>query len=169
MSCRTAARITLTQEQQQVLEKLVRTHSTPQQLVMRARMILLAGERYNVGTTAQRLGVWRKTVSEWRKRWLSADEGTGVAERLSDAPRSGVPAKFTPENICAIIALACEDLQASDVPISQWSQSELARQAVKRGIVSSISHSSVGRFLKGGGPQAPSRARLADGQARSPV
>jgi len=34
------------------------------------------------------------------------------------------------------------------VPISHWSQSELARQAVARGIVDSISHGSVGRFLK---------------------
>ena len=148
MSRRTAARITLAPEQQQVLEQLVRAHSTPQQLVMRARMILLAGEGYNVGAVAQRLGVWRKTVSQWRRRWLASDARAGVAERLSDAPRSGVPAKFTPENICAIIAMACEDLQASDLPISQWSQSELARQAVERGIVSSISHSSVGRFLK---------------------
>jgi pyridoxine/pyridoxamine 5'-phosphate oxidase len=34
------------------------------------------------------------------------------------------------------------------VPISHWRQSELARQAVARGIVDSISHGSVGRFLK---------------------
>ena len=33
-----------------------------------------------------------------------------------------------------------------DEPISHWSQSELARQAVARGIVKSISHSSVGRL-----------------------
>jgi hypothetical protein len=67
---------------------------------------------------------------------------------LSDAPRSGAPATFTPEAICQIIALACEDPATIDVPISHWSQSELARQAVERGIVKSISHGSVGRFLK---------------------
>jgi hypothetical protein len=67
---------------------------------------------------------------------------------LSDAPRCGAPATFTPEQICQIMALACEDPERLDVPISQWSQSELARQAVSRGIVKSISHGSVGRFLK---------------------
>ena len=56
--------------------------------------------------------------------------------------------QFTPEQVCAIIALACEDPKDSDLPISQWSQSEVARQAVKRGIVASISHGSVGRFFK---------------------
>ena len=69
----------------------------------------------------------------------------GVAERVSDARRRGAPATFTPEQICQIMALACEDPERLDVPISQWSQSELARQAVSRGIVKSISHGSVGR------------------------
>ena len=42
------------------------------------------------------------------------------------------------------MALACEDLERLAIPISQWSQSELARQAVSRGIVKSISHGSEG-------------------------
>jgi transposase len=148
MSRRAAVRIILTQEQQQKLEQLVRAHSTSQKLVERAKMILLAAEGYNVGSTAQQLGVWRKTVSEWRKRWLAADARTGVTERLSDAPRSGAPATFTPENICAIMAVACENLQASGQPISHWTHSELTREVLSRGIVSEISPRSVGRFLK---------------------
>jgi hypothetical protein len=71
-----------------------------------------------------------------------------VAARLSDAPRCGAPATFTPEVICKIIALSREDPEALDVPISHWSQSELARQAVGRGIVERISHGSVGRFFR---------------------
>ena len=58
------------------------------------------------------------------------------------------PATFTPEQICAIMALACEMPEQSELPLSHWSQSELAREAVRRGIVDSISHGSVGRFLK---------------------
>ena len=98
--------------------------------------------------TAEELGIWRKTAGHWRRRWLAAEAAASVAERLSDAPRCGAPAIFTPEQICQIMALACEDPERLDVPISQWSQSELARQAVSRGIVKSISHGSVGRFLK---------------------
>jgi len=69
---------------------------------------------------------------------------------LNDLVRahSSAPATFTPEVICQIIALACENPETLDVPISHWSQSELARQSVARGIVKSISHGSVGRFLK---------------------
>jgi hypothetical protein len=47
-----------------------------------------------------------------------------------------------------IMALACEVPEDSDLPLSHWSQSELAREAVRRGIVDSISHGLVGRFLK---------------------
>src|ERR1700720_4412847 len=72
----------------------------------------------------------------------------GRAARLSYAPRCGALSTFTPEFICQIMALACQDPETLDVPISHWSQSELARQSVARGIVKSISHGSVGRFLK---------------------
>lgn len=143
-----AAPLDLTTEQRQELTALSRAHSTPQRLAERAQIVLLAADGVSVTETAQQLGIWRKTASTWRKRWRSADAAKSVAERLSDAPRCGAPGKFTPEQVCAIIALACEDPKASDLPISQWSQSEAARQAVKRGIVSSISHGSIGRFFK---------------------
>ena len=47
----------------------------------------------------------------------------------------GRPATFTPEQVGAIVALACEPLEKSELPLSHWSQSELAREAVRRGIV----------------------------------
>ena len=62
-------------------------------------------------------------------------------------------------------SVRCEDPERLDVPISHWSQSELARQAVKRGIVESISHGSIGRFLKISRPQAASKPLLADTKA----
>jgi putative transposase len=148
MAGRIAAPLELTTEQRQELTVLIRAHSTPQKLVERVRIIILAADGVGVGETAQRLGIWRKTASMWRKRWREAESAASTAERLSDAPRCGAPGKFTPEQVCAIIALACEDPKDSDLPISQWSQSEVARQAVKRGIVPSISHGSVGRFFK---------------------
>jgi hypothetical protein len=46
-------------------------------------------------------------------------------------------------------------------PISQWSQSELVRQAVRWGIVKSISHGSVGRLFKKGADPKPHRSRIA--------
>jgi putative transposase len=148
MAGRIAARLELTTEQHRELTALTRAHSTPQKLAERARIVLLAAGGVSVTETARQLDIWRKTASFWRKCWRETDAAKSVAERLSDAPRSGGPGKFTPEQICAIIALACEDPEDSDLPISHWSQSEVARQAVKRGIVASISHGSVGRFFK---------------------
>jgi putative transposase len=59
------------------------------------------------------------------------------------------------------VALACEDPRDCGRPVTHWSTTELADEAVKRGIVESISPRSVGRFLGRGGPQAASHALLA--------
>jgi putative transposase len=134
------------------LNALVRAHSTPQKLAERAKIILPAASGLGIEETAGKLGIWRKTASTWRRRWRDAEATAGVAARLSDAPRSGAPATFTPEVICRIVAMSCENPETLDVPTSHWSQSELARQAVRRGIVERISHGSVGRFLKRSGP-----------------
>ena len=111
-------------------------------------MILLSAAGTPVREIARQLGVWPKTVRHWRARWLTSPEKASVATRLADAPRPGTPATFTPEQVCAIMSLACEPPEQSNLPLSHWSQSELAREAVRRGIVDSISHGSVGRFLK---------------------
>ena len=103
----TAPPIRLIDDQRRTLEGLVRGHTTPQQVALRARIILLCDDGVGVREIGRRLGVWPKTVRRWRRRWLSSPAGGGVAARLSDAPKSGVPATFTAEQICAIIAIAC--------------------------------------------------------------
>ena len=148
MSLLFAAPITLTAEDEQDLRRLSRAHKTPRKLAERAGMILLSASGIGVREIARRGGVWPKTVRHWRARWLSGAAGTSIAARLADAPRPGAPATFTAEQICAIMALACEVPEESNLPLSHWSQSELAREAVRRGIVDRISHGSVGRFLK---------------------
>lgn len=140
--------VTVLPEQREVLEQLVRTRSTPQQLAMRARLILYAADGVAVRESARELGVWPKTVRYWRRRWRQAAEGQSVPERLNDAPRSGAPATYTPEQICAVIAMACEKPSESERPISHWSQREIADEAMRRGLVPRISQRSVGRFLK---------------------
>jgi putative transposase len=159
-----AAPITLTPEQEADLRALARAHKTPRKLAERAEMILRSAAGTGVREIARQLCVWPKTVRHWRSRWLSGQ--AEAAARLADEPRPGAPATFPPEQVCAIMALACEPPEkSSELPLSHWSQSELAREAVRRGIVDSISHGSVGRFLKRGRPQTASRARLAHAQA----
>lgn len=140
--------VTVSPEQREVLEQLVRTHSTPQQLALRARVIVHAVDGVGVRESARELGVWPKTVRYWRKRWRRANDKQSVCDRLADAPRSGAPATFTPEQICAVVAMACERPSESERPISQWSQREIADEAIRRGLVPDISQRSVGRFLK---------------------
>ena len=164
-----AVPIVLTCEQEEDLQRLARAHKTPRKLAERAEMILRSAAGIEVREIARRLGVWPKTVRHWRSRWLASPTEALAAARLEDAPRPGAPATFTPEQICEIVALACEPPETSDLPLSHWSQSELAREAVRRGIVESISHGSVGRFLKRSRPQTASGARLAHARARSAV
>jgi len=143
-----ASPVQLSAEHERELNDLVRAHSTPQKLAERARIVLLAATGVGIAETAQQLGIWRKTAGHWRRRWRDAAPSAGVSARLSDAPRCGAPATFKPEACFRIVALGCEDPETLVLPISHWSQSELARQSVARGIVKSISHGSVGRFLK---------------------
>ena len=143
-----ADRVIVRSKQRKELEQLVRSHSTPQQLAMRARVILHAAAGVGVRESGRELGVWPKTVRYWRKRWWLAAKGQSVADRLADAPRSGAPATFTPQQICAVVAMTCEKPSESERPISHWSQREIADEAMRRGLIPSISQRSVGRFLK---------------------
>lgn len=169
-------RIELSQQQQSLLEQIVRRQTSPQYQVRRAKIILCMGEGKNNQQTAQTLEVHRETVQQWRSRWLdavprlTACEVAGVSDQellglieevLMDEPRAGVPVKFTAEQVTQIIALACESPQASGRPISQWSAWELADEAIKRSIVESISPRSVERFLKASRLKAPPEPVLA--------
>lgn len=164
---RAAAAPNVSSEERSELERLIRNHTTPQQLALRARMIVLSTEGLKVGQIARQLGVWRKTVSQWHARWRSSSGSSAtVHERLSDASRCGAPARITPEQVCGIIALACEAPEDSGLALSHWCAQALADEAVKRGIIDRISQRSVGRILKRSRPQAAPGAVLADAQAR---
>lgn len=168
--------IILTDRQREMLEQLTRRTNSTQGLVRRARIVLTAAEGYNNEQISRKLGLNRETVRLWRGAWLSAaqrlaeveeaEEGEEkelrlrIEEALADAPRSGTPATFTAEQICQIVALACEGPGECGRPVTHWSPPELADEAIERGIVGSISPRSVGRFLKGGGPKAASEPLL---------
>jgi putative transposase len=139
---RSAEPLVLSEVEREELDRLVRAHSTPQQLALRARIILLAADGIGNRDSARRLGITVQTVRCWRRRW-SGEPDLALAERLADAPRPGTPPTFTPEQICAILALACEPPEASGIPITHWSQSALAREAVKRGLVDPTARSVV--------------------------
>lgn len=136
------------------LEQLVRRHTTPQQLALRARIVLACAGEANNGQIARELGVNVDTVRLWRTRWLACApaslEDLPIIERLSDAPRSGKPVRITAEQVCQIIELACEAPERAGRPISQWTAREIADEVKARGIVEQISDRHAARLLKRG-------------------
>lgn len=171
-----ATELTVSARQREMLTRLCRRRSSSQQQVGRASVILSAADKVSNTEIARVLSVDRNTVRCWRGRWAEAAETLAELEEraddkellaateqvLSDAYRSGTPAKFKPEQVVQIVALACEAPAVSALPISHWTPKELAVEAVKRGLVKSISPQSVTRFLKGSGPKAASVTLLAD-------
>jgi len=148
------AAVILTAEERRSLEAVARRHTTPPQVALRARIVLAAAEGGNNAQVARALGVEVEAVRRWRGRWLGlrpvALADLDAEERLSDAPRSGAPARITAEQVCRIVALACEAPGQSGRPISQWTGREVADEAVRRGIVPAISPRHAGRLLKRG-------------------
>ena len=144
--------ITLTAAERHALEILTRRHTTAQQLAVRARMILAAAEGHNNAQIARQVGVDVDTVRLWRQRWLSFHavslEDVSVADRLTDAPRPGHPVRITAEQVCQIVALACEAPSLVGRPISQWTSREIAEAIRLRGIVEQISPRHAARLLK---------------------
>lgn len=143
--------IELSAEEKEGLEKIARRPSTAQHLAQRARIVLTANEGQNNVDIARVEGVSVNQVRKWRRRWVELKatprEELSLEARLQDLPRSGSPGKFSAEQLVQIIALACEDPQTSGYPVSHWTPQEIAAEAIKRGIVESISPRQVGRFL----------------------
>jgi transposase len=155
--------INLTETERADLEALVRRHSIAQQLATRARIILAAADGDNNGQIARALHIGLDQARHWRRRWLSL-AGTAqdltLTKRLADLARPGAPVRITAEQVCQIMALACEAPQDSQRPISQWTGREIADEIVKRGILTYISPRHASRLLKRG---TSSRIRTAIG------
>jgi len=162
-------RIDLTDAEQTQLEAFVRRHSTPQQLVLRAQIVLSAATGLNNAQVGRALAVTVDTVRLWRTRWATLQAvplaDLPIAERLADAPRPGGPSRITPEQVCQIVALACAAPSVSGRPISQWSAAELADAIIQRGIVDRISPRHAARILKKRS-QTPPDSVLVDPQQR---
>ena len=167
--------IRLTERQRAILKRIVRRAQSTQCMVTRSKIILMADEGMNNQHIADELSMHVQTPRRWRNRWAEATERLTTAEAestdkelhllvedvLSDQPRSGTPATFTPQQICQIVALSCEPPEASGRPVTHWTPTELADEAIKRKIVGRISPRSVGRFLKGRRPETAPQSVLA--------
>ncbi len=127
---------------------MINRHSTPQQIALRASIIVLADEGQNHREIAQSLNISRDMARLWRNRWLElSQKDIPVAERLVDAERPGGPTTFSLEQILQLFAIACEKPEKYGRPISHWTARELASEIIKQGIVTTISPRHVGRLM----------------------
>jgi putative transposase len=146
--------VVLSAAERTALTQLERRPSTPQQIALRARIVLAAGDGHNHAQIARALDVTVTTARLWRRRWCAMQaaslDDVPVAERLMDAPRSGAPARITAEQVCQLVELACAAPERAGRPISQWTAREIADELQQRGIVERISDRHAARLLKRG-------------------
>lgn len=157
-----AAKVIITERQQEILQTLRNSVTAPSRLRQRASLILLAFEGHKNDQIAHKVGLAQGPVGLWRRRWANAFDrliGIECSETraklrrtievvLTDEPRPGAPGKFTPEQVTQILAVACEPPEKSGRPITHWTAHELADEVIPREIVASISPSQVARYLR---------------------
>ena len=147
-----ATEVNLTEEEQKSLEQLTRRHNIGQQIALRARIVLFAGQGQTNSAIVRQLQVSIGTVQRWRNRWVKAQgisyDDLSAEDRLQDMPRPGAPPRITADQRCKIEALACEKPEKSGRPISQWTAREIADEVIKRKIVETISSRHAARLLK---------------------
>ena len=160
--------IVLSDREHAVLQQLATSRTLAHHLVTRATIIVRLAVGLPKEAIAREVRLSRKMIYIWYDRWLAAQDTLSrageeddtafrqmIVEILTDRPRPGSPPTFTVEQVCDIMAFACQKPEDLGLPFTTWTPSELARTAVNKGIVSSISPSSVGRFLKSGGLATP--------------
>ncbi|MEH1848475.1 MAG: helix-turn-helix domain-containing protein [Nostoc sp.] len=131
------------------LQQLINRHNTPQQIVLRAKIILMASEGENHREIARNLNINRQMARLWRNRWLETEgKELSIFQRLQDQERVGTPVKFSMEQVIELFALACSPPSDYGRPISHWTPRELADEIIKQGIIESISVRHIGRLLE---------------------
>ena len=127
--------LAISDEERAELERRVRAHTTPQRMVRRCRVVLLAAEGLPSRRIAPEVGLNENQVAVWRHRF--------AAERLAglqDRPRSGRPRVYGHDDRLKIIETVTAKTPEVD---SQWSHRLIAQTLGEMG----ISASQVGRIL----------------------
>lgn len=115
--------------------------------MIRILIILLADKGKTIAATAGALGCCEQTVLNQRKRFLDR-RSEGPVAALRDLPRSGRPVTYGPQERAQAIAIVCETLWKHELPLSRFSIADLHRVVTQEQNLASLSHSSLGRFLR---------------------
>ncbi len=138
-----AIAVELARKEREALEMLARKATAPARSVLRAKIVLRAARGLANAEIARALGCHVDTVRQWR--WRFVEEGR--LEALDDRPRSGRPARVTPDIHCELIKLACDRPRDHREDRNVWTHEGLAA-ALEHETGVRISRSEVGRILR---------------------
>jgi transposase len=140
---KTASSVNLTDYDRKLLESWVRAKTTPQRVVFRAQICLLAADELSIAEIAQKLNTSRPTVVLWKKRF----EEQGPEGLLKDASRGPSPRKLDPGLTKTII-----DTTLSSQPSEgdHWTTRSLAK-------VLGVSNATIARVWKSKGIKPKSK------------
>src|SRR5271157_2092026 len=114
------------------LEGWVRAKTSPQRVVFRSRICLLAADGTSNSAIARRLHTTRVTVLLWRKRF----EEQGPQGLAKDAPKGPHPKRLSAEKVKAIVEATLHSVPAN---ATHWSTRSMAKaQGVSRASVARI-------------------------------
>lgn len=137
--------IELSAAQRHELEQMIRAGSAPARVQTRARILLLSddapGDWQSAPAVAKALLVHPNTVRSIRRRFVAE----GLAGALYDRPRPGATPKLTGAVEAQLTVLACSQPPAGH---AEWSLRLLADHLVALGTLESVSHTTVGDWLK---------------------
>ncbi len=117
----------------------MRAKTSPQRVVLRARICLRAAEGKSNHAIAQQLGTSRPTVLLWRKRFHDAGP-SGLSE---DAPHGPSAQRLSPRTVRAIVEAT---LHTTPPDATHWSTRTMAH-------AQGVSHASVARIWDAHGLQ----------------
>ncbi|HTR15114.1 MAG TPA: IS630 family transposase [Roseiarcus sp.] len=127
-------RISISNADRERLERLVRDRNTPQKLVWRARIVLLASEGLTAEAIAAAVSKSLLTVRRWRRRYTAK----GVDGLLKDATRPPGRKPLTAETIKRVVHMTLHEKPPN---ATQWSARSMAKAA-------GISYTSVQRIWR---------------------
>src|SRR5207342_3375014 len=112
-------RILISAADRERLQRLVRDRNTPQKVVWRARIVLLAGDGLTAEAIAATVGKSLLTVRRWRRRYVAK----GVDGLLKDATRPSRRKPLTAEKIKQVVDMTLHQKPAN---ATHWSLSSMA-------------------------------------------
>ncbi len=142
-------KISLSDQQRDDLELIIRKRKSAQSLVLRAQIILTGAEGKSLSGASRELQCTRETVTRWRKHWVEHSDELSTQDRLKEAPRPGAPPPSLPlSRFVRLLLCLAINRKSMAYPLSHWSENSLAMAAAEKRYRSIHLAETSGAFFK---------------------